>query len=186
MNELYCSVDIEADGRIPGPSSMLSLGAAMYDWEKRLLGTFSANLKLLPLARPEKDTAEFWAKNQAAYAATRVGLEAPDVAMNRFCDWVESFDGKPVFVGYPAVFDWTWTYWYLINFAGRSPFGFSNAVDIKTYAMATLRQTLRGTSKRTMPPEWFDEAPHTHVAVEDAIEQGALFCNMLKYRLGQP
>lgn len=25
----------------------------------------------------------------------------------------------------------------------------------------------------------FDNLPHTHVAVDDALEQGALFCNML-------
>jgi hypothetical protein len=31
-----------------------------------------------------------------------------------------------------------------------------------------------------MPKHWFDKLPHTHVALDDAIEQGALFCNMLK------
>jgi hypothetical protein len=31
-----------------------------------------------------------------------------------------------------------------------------------------------------MPKHWFDDHPHTHVALDDAIEQGALFCNMLK------
>jgi len=31
-----------------------------------------------------------------------------------------------------------------------------------------------------MPAEWFDPVPHTHVALDDAIEQGRLFCNMLK------
>ncbi len=30
-----------------------------------------------------------------------------------------------------------------------------------------------------MPAAWFDPAPHTHVALDDAIEQGRLFCNML-------
>ena len=28
--------------------------------------------------------------------------------------------------------------------------------------------------------EWFDPIKHTHVALDDAIEQGALFCNMLR------
>jgi hypothetical protein len=28
--------------------------------------------------------------------------------------------------------------------------------------------------------EWFDDLPHTHVALDDALGQGALFCNMLK------
>ncbi len=30
-----------------------------------------------------------------------------------------------------------------------------------------------------MPRRWFEKLPHTHVALDDAIEQGALFCNML-------
>jgi hypothetical protein len=32
--------------------------------------------------------------------------------------------------------------------------------------------------------EWFDPVPHTHVALDDAIEQGRLFCNMLRANLG--
>jgi len=33
------------------------------------------------------------------------------------------------------------------------------------------------------PAEWFDPLPHTHVALDDAIEQGSLFCNMLRTNL---
>jgi hypothetical protein len=35
-----------------------------------------------------------------------------------------------------------------------------------------------GTGPSAAPP-WFDPLPHTHRALDDAIEQGALFCNML-------
>jgi hypothetical protein len=61
---------------------------------------------------------------------------------------------------------------------GESPFSHS-ALDIKTYAMALLKKDYRQSSKRNMPRRWFDDVPHTHVALDDAIEQGALFCNML-------
>jgi len=30
-----------------------------------------------------------------------------------------------------------------------------------------------------MPKRWFDDLKHSHVALDDAIEQDALFCNML-------
>jgi hypothetical protein len=30
-----------------------------------------------------------------------------------------------------------------------------------------------------MPRRWFKDLPHTHVALDDALEQGYLFCNML-------
>lgn len=38
-------------------------------------------------------------------------------------------------------------------------------------------------SLRHMPKHWFDPAPHTHQALDDAIEQGALFCTMLQENL---
>jgi hypothetical protein len=93
-------------------------------------------------------------------------------------DWIEALDGKPVFVAYPAGFDFLFVYWYLMRFVGRSPFSHS-ALDMKTFAMALLRRDYRASTKQNMPRHWFDDLPHSHVALDDAIEQGALFCNML-------
>ncbi len=61
--------------------------------------------------------------------------------------------------GVPTAF----VYWYLICFAGESPFSFS-ALDIKSYAMAVLGTEYCETVKRNMPTEWFDKLPHTHKA----------------------
>ena len=65
-----------------------------------------------------------------------------------------------------------------MRFADRSPFSHSG-LDIKTFAMALLRKGYRASTKQGMPRRWFDDLPHTHVALDDAIGQGALFCNML-------
>ena len=46
--------------------------------------------------------------------------------------------------------------------------------------MAVLKTDYRESIKENMPKHWFDKLPHSHVALDDAIEQGALFCNMLK------
>jgi DNA polymerase III alpha subunit (gram-positive type) len=102
----------------------------------------------------------------------------PEVAMQKYVDWIASLPGKPVFVAYPAGFDFLFIYWYLIRFVGRSPFSHS-ALDMKTFAMCLLKKGYRDSTKRNMPRRWFDELPHTHRALDDAIEQGALFCNML-------
>ncbi|KAF0245570.1 MAG: hypothetical protein FD167_3534, partial [bacterium] len=91
---------------------------------------------------------------------------------------VKALPGKPVFVSYPVTFDFLFVYWYLIKFTGESPFSHSG-LDIKTYAMAMLKTDYRDSTKRNMPKSWFDKFPHTHQALDDAIEQGALFCNML-------
>jgi len=178
MPEIYVSTDVETDGPIPGPHSMLSFASAAYRTDKTLLGTFAANLHLLPGAAGHPKTMEWWRDNQAAFDATRVDLEQPQIAMRRYVDWLKALPGKPVFIAYPAGFDFLFVYWYLIRFVGESPFSFS-ALDLKTYAMALLNTEYRETVKKNMPKRWFDPLPHTHVALDDAIEQGALFCNML-------
>jgi hypothetical protein len=52
--------------------------------------------------------------------------------------------------------------------------------------MAVLKKPYRETTKRNMPKHWFSKAPHTHVALDDAIEQGQLFCAMLSENVNRP
>jgi hypothetical protein len=178
MSEIYISIDIETDGRIPGPHSMLSFGAAAFV-DRKLAGTFSANLELLDGAAPHPDTAAWWEKNAEAYAETRKDIVPPATAMPEFVAWAESFGKNPVFVAFPAGFDFTFMYWYMIRFAGRSPFSFS-ALDLKTYAMALLDVPFRDAVKRNFPRAWFAAGKrHTHIALDDAIEQGEMFMAML-------
>ncbi len=124
-------------------------------------------------------TAEFWAQNPVAWQAARSDCRAPKKAMEDYVAWLKALPGTPVFVSYPASFDFMFVYWYLMRFAGESPFSHS-ALDIKTFAMVLLGRDYRASTKRNMPKSWFDPLPHTHVALDDAIEQGALFCNMLQ------
>lgn len=182
MSEVYVSTDIESDGPIPGPHSMLSLASAAYSADKVLIDTFSANLEFLPGAVGHPGTMEWWKTQPEAWSACRENPESPQTVMLRYADWVKSLPGKPVFVAYPAGFDFTFVFWYLIRFTGECPFTYS-ALDIKTYAMSMLKTGYRDSTKRNMPDRWFDKLPHTHVALDDAIEQGALFCNMLAENL---
>jgi len=66
----------------------------------------------------------------------------------------------------------------MLSFGSAASFSHS-ALDIKTLAMALLGRGYRESAKKVMPSRWFDDLPHTHRALDDAIEQGALFCNML-------
>lgn len=184
MDEIYISTDVETDGPIPGPHSMLSFASAAFAAGKQLLGTFSANLHTLPGATSHPRTAQWWATQPEAWAACRERQEDPAAAMHRYVAWLLGLGGTPVFVAYPAAFDFLFVQWYLVRFTGESPFGHS-ALDVKSYAMATLCTDFRNTVKRNMPADWFDAQPHTHVALDDALEQGALFCNMLRHRLSQ-
>ena len=187
MTEIYVSTDIECDGPIPGPHSMLSLGSAAYNDTGMLMATFSANLETLPGASGHPKTMAWWEGFPEAWAKSRERLETPPAAMQRYLEWINTLPGRPVFVGYPASFDFMFVCWYLAKFAGAYPFGFA-ALDIKSFAMAVLGTDFHETTKDRLPKAWFTESPHTHVALDDAIEQGELFCNILrevKARQGQ-
>jgi len=184
MSEIYVSTDVETDGPIPGPHSMLSFASAAYRADKTLVNTFSANLETLPGAEPHPETMNWWNQRRDVYEATRRKMLDPAEAMRRYVLWLKTLPGRPVFVAYPAGFDFLFVYWYLIRFTGESPFSFS-ALDIKSYAMAMLKCDYRDAVKRNMPKRWFDALPHTHQALDDALEQGALFCNMLCENLQQ-
>lgn len=182
MAEIYISTDIETDGPIPGPHSMLSLGSAAYLTDKSCIATFSANLEALPGASVHPETAAWWETQPEAWAACRTDLETPKAAMERYLAWIKELPGEPVFVAYPAGFDFLFVYWYFIYFVGESPFKHF-ALDIKTYAMAVLKTPYYSSTKNNMPKHWLAAEPHSHIALDDAIQQGLLFCHMLEKNL---
>lgn len=178
--EIYVSVDIESDGPIPGRNSMLSIGAVAFNESGKELGSFSRNLETIPEAKPDPDTMEWWAKQPEAWRACRENTVPAKHAMEEFVAWTNKLPGRPVFVAYPAGFDFTYVYWYLMTFHGQSPFSFS-ALDIKSFAMALLGKSYRESVKKHMPKRWFNGVGgHNHVAVDDARGQGIMFINMLK------
>ena len=177
--EIYVSTDVEADGPIPGPHSLLSFASAAFTADGEQVGTFSRNLETLPGASAHPETAAWWQRQPEAWAACRRDLCEPEEALPAYVAWCRSLPGRPVFVCYPAAYDFLFVYWYLMRFAGESPFSHS-ALDIKTFAMCVMQRDYRESTKKHMPQRWFSERPHTHVALDDAIEQGLLFCAMLK------
>jgi hypothetical protein len=142
MAEIYISTDVETDGPIPGPHSMLSFGSAAYTADKVLVSTFEANLETLPGAKPHPETAAWWETQPTAWETCRRNLQTPSAAMADYLAWIKSLSGKPVFVAYPVGFDFMFINWYLISFVGQSPFG-QSALDIKSYAMAVLKKGYR-------------------------------------------
>jgi hypothetical protein len=184
---LYISVDIEADGPIPGPYSMLSLGAAVAG--RQDANGFTA-------ADPEEHTFyrelrpisdEFVPEALAVSGLDREQLiekgSEPTIALAEFSAWVRevSTGAQPVMCGYPASYDWTFLYWYLIRFTGESPFGHSGCLDMKTLYATKAGLPLRAVAKRTMPRELLSRRRHTHHARDDAIEQAELLANLMAW-----
>lgn len=180
--EIYVSVDVEADGPIPGPHSMLSLGAVAYTARGDFLGDFSANLETLSGATGHPKMTAWWQQFPAAWAACRENPRAPTAVMGEFADWLEALPGTPIFTAWPATWDFMWVYWYLIQFTGRRPFS-EHGIDIRSYAMGMRRREFGKSGKNYLPKRWIPAHPHSHVALEDAREQGELFINMLSENL---
>jgi len=181
----YISIDIEADGPIPGSYSMMSLGAAAFQLDNndpgwKMIATFKHNLLPLPSAQRDPDTMKWWGKQGPAWERATVGAIDPGQAMNEFVAWCKALPGPLVLAGYPITYDFQFVYWYTVMFTGYpTPFGFQG-LDIKTLAFDRMGCSFKDAAKRNMPKRWFRNAPpHTHDALDDAIGQGILLMNIL-------
>lgn len=185
--DLYVSADVETDGPLPGPFSMLSFGLAavgVYDgrrFEQWPLGEQSFYRELRPIS--EEFDSEALAVNGLDRAELVHSGADPTAAMTEAADWLAaiSSDFRPVLVAYPVAFDWSFLYWYFENFTGSSPFGHSSCLDIRTLYLGVTGFVFDLSAKDEMPGFLMPESPHTHNALDDAIEQGELFANLLQW-----
>ena len=121
LEEIYVSTDIEADGPIPGPNSMLSFASVALRSDKTVVDEFTANLQSLPDATPHPRTMLWWGGFPEALAKAREHPEDPAEVMPRYAKWLRKLPGRIVMVGQPAAFDFMWVYWYLQRYCDESP-----------------------------------------------------------------
>ncbi len=174
MKEIYISVDVEAAGPVPATYSMLSLGAAVVDDPKQ---TFYVELtpindQFVPAAM------EIVGKTLREFAEN--GRD-PNDSMLAFREWLAlvAKTGKPIFVGFNATFDWAFVNFYFHHYLGENPFGFGG-IDIKSYYMGMSGCTWDDTRSSRISSDFKGSAPHTHNALDDAIEQAVMFRRMRK------
>jgi hypothetical protein len=189
--DIYFSADVETDGPIPGPYSLLSF-ALVY------AGKFDGHLFERPRIydhhfyrelKPISDSFEPDALRVNRLDRDRLCREGddPSRAMSDASHWVKKIAGAntPVLVAYPLSFDWTWLYWYFVKFSDEgSPFRFSNCFDIKTaYSVkARIPVAAAGRSKLVRRLHFYRE--HTHNALDDAVEQAELFAQLYDWKPG--
>ena len=186
--DAYFSADVETDGPIPGPFSMLSF-ALVY------AGSFDGKL----FKRPSSYADTFYRElkpisEQFQIEALRVnGLDrdrlivegaTPAHAMTEASRWIRSIAGqtKPVLVAYPLSFDWAWLYWYFIRFSDDgSPFGYSRCFDLKTALSIKSLVPIAASGRSRLTASLKPTREHTHHALDDAIEQAEIFANVFEW-----
>lgn len=173
----YVSVDIEGSfGKDAKPPvlSVISIGACVIgEPEKR----FYRELK--PISDHWDPEAEKIHKLSREYL-DKYGVE-PFIAMWNFSDWVvQAAAGRPaVFCATPISYDWNNVKWYLDNFKVSDPF--EGTLDGRN-----LYRRIKGLSSKTDVPrakvweEFPTSLPHTHNALDDALEQEEVFRQMLQ------
>jgi hypothetical protein len=189
--DAYFSVDVETDGPIPGRFSMLSFAivyAGSFDGLTFREPTNFSDVFYREL-QPISDAFEQEALdiNKLDRSKLVIGGTDPRAAMNAASEWIKTRAGKkrPVLVAYPVSFDWTWLYWYFVAFSDNgSPFGHSRCFDIKTAVAVKGKIPLSLASRSRLPPMLQSDRPHTHHAIDDAIEQAEIFASVFKWSHG--
>lgn len=187
--ELYISVDVEPDGHVPGPSSIVSLGAsavAIRDEDGAIVALDPEAQTFYAVLRPISD--RYVEKALRVTGFDRATLErdgrAPGEALPEFAAWVDALaaehDALPVLAAYPLGFVWSFTQYYLHEFAGRSPFGQSAHYDMKSAYAALADSAVRDAIKRRMPSKLLGpKDSKTHHALDDAKGHADLLVGLL-------
>jgi len=186
--DVYFSADVETDGPIPGPYSMLSFAlvyAGTFDGKefkrpKTLQETFYRELK--PISK------DFQAEALRVNGLDRERLcregETPEGAIREAYEWIAGIAGgaKPVLVAYPLSFDWAWLYWYFVKFSSKgSPFNHSLCFDMKTAYAVKASVPISEAGRSKILPQLLPERRHTHHALDDATEQAEIFGNLFEW-----
>lgn len=182
---MYVSIDIETTGPIPGPHSMIQLGATTFTKDK-IGNVFQVELKELTGSDFDPDTKIWWGRQGDALEKIQKNQVEITTALEKFRKFLKEQmfafgDFSAIPVCYPAAFDWMFIRWYLVKFKydGIFPFGMS-AIDLKSYASAKLDIPFNKCVKRAFPEKIKSNLPqHTHEAGQDSLEQAVMFQRIL-------
>ncbi len=186
--DAYFSADVETDGPIPGPFSILSFAlvfAGSFDG-RHFLRPHDYGQRIYKELKPISQNFEPEALQVNGLDRNRLCLEGepPEKAMTEACRWVKAVAGlaMPVLVAYPLSFDWSWLYWYFIRFSVEgSPFAYSRCFDIKTALAVKAAIPISDAGRSRVGPSLRSKHPHTHHAVDDAIAQAEIFANIFEW-----
>ncbi|NIS82500.1 MAG: 3'-5' exonuclease [Anaerolineales bacterium] len=172
--EIYVSVDVETAGPNPSHYALLAIGACLVD-DPEL--SFYVEIQPTSLEVTEE-----------ALAVSRLSLEelvetgAPPMdAMLQFETWLKTKiprNGRPVFVGFNAPFDWMFVNDYFHRFLGHNPFGHT-ALDIKAFFMGLTGSSWSETTYHRISSHTWEAHALSHQALHDAQDQARIFKQLL-------
>jgi hypothetical protein len=182
-DEIFISLDVETDGPCPGLNSMLALGAAAFHSDGTELGTWYSTLHVLPDAYSNQATDDWWRTQPVALAEVLRNRCLASECIPQFATWLDGMSavGRLTAVAWPAAFDFSYVSYYLWRFAQRNPLGFS-CLDTRSYMNGLANypsyQGLPIKDGQKLSGKISKAGLRSHVAVDDAIEQGRVFMGL--------
>lgn len=177
------SFDLETNGRYPGRSSILQIGAVAFSMNGKIRSRFSMNLKPLEGSKPDKDTMAWWkTQPEESWKAVTRNPRDPKDATIKFYDWIAQFP-QPRLLAAPIMYDGMFMRWYFEHFIGQSGHEFfHNGLDLRTLIFSFFGKyegNYQDLIFAMTGKEFKNERPH--YAVADAELQGKLFFAVLQF-----
>jgi len=164
----FVSVDIEADGPIPGKYSMISIGCVVI--EPPFEETFYCTLKPVTEAYiPEALAVTGFTREET------LNFLPADLQIKAYNDWLidlKSRKGQPIFVADNNGFDWSFVNYYLHYYIGYNIFGHSS-MNINSFYKG-LKKDFKAKFKK------YRITKHSHNALDDAKGNAEAFYYILK------
>lgn len=157
---------------------------ALFSLSSQVLWQFETNLKPLPEAKVDAKTWEWW-HDPAQREAFDYMMRDPRYPEKVFKDLSEQLIPlkrcyKIIVVCWPSSFDWPFIQYYMHKYVGDNVLG-RVAKCGASYAWSMAKTNNPNISINPLLDEWADKRfKHTHRALDDALEQGARFVNMIK------
>lgn len=116
----YIVVDVESDGPVPGPYSIVCFGAVIVD--NQLDKTFYG--QVAPIS-------DKWQADALAISGIsreqHLKFNDPPIVMHNFAEWIKNnILGQPIFITDNNGYDFAFINYYFHMFYGKNPFGWSS------------------------------------------------------------
>lgn len=187
MNEIVCSLDIEAHGDDPLKHNLRSFGIVAMTLEKEMLASITFNCADVPGLENDPKLTAWWEQHPAAYAAALADQVPAQHAFRQYRAWWNRLHkyGYAYLSAAPVGYDIVWFNVSCFRHLGRLPHQ-RMVNDLRSLTSGALGKPFTQCGKSEIPPEFFDLVPHTHVAEDDALEQACLTVNLIRHSRGLP
>jgi hypothetical protein len=188
---VFVVTDIEVDGPWPGPNSMRAFASVAVTARGDGCGEFEAVLEPLPGAQPNPDTRAWFQTVPDAWVAATSAPRPVTEVMSDFVDWVTALGDARHFVAAPLGFDGLWMDYYLRRFTRyavcQGPYEtdrlfHSPGVCLNSLACGATAGDPATFSVHDLPPAWYGDVPHTHMAIDDARGYANLLVTVMQQR----